>query len=189
MTKFKVGDKVRIVKYPDPSVIGSEGVVAEIHERGDYPIRVPFAWTDSHFRGSLMAEDEIELVESSAQPKFKVGDRVRTVNHGNGVNDYDKDGIEFTITEVSPRWTWPSRAGDYYHYRGDPRGVGVWESRLELVGPAEEYELLDRAYDTLKAAYFELEHDRDYYQFWHDKLEGDMRAIRRAFDLINGGQR
>lgn len=62
--------------------------------------------------------------------KFKVGDRVRTVNSGNGFNVRTPDGVEFIVTEVHPSYhggTW---------YRGDPDDVGIWESRLELVSDA-----------------------------------------------------
>lgn len=67
--------------------------------------------------------------------KFKVGDRVRTVNSGNGMNNSTPDGVEFVVSGASDSHDY----GGIWYY-GDPQGYGIWESRLELVDTAPETE-------------------------------------------------
>lgn len=69
-----------------------------------------------------------------SEAKFKVGDRVRTANYGNGYSGAYEDGIEFTITEVvlGPTLIATPMPRPTHYYMGDPNGWGVWENRLEL---------------------------------------------------------
>lgn len=119
--------------------------------------------------------------------EFNVGDQVRLIDYP----DAEKIGSEGTVTQLHQKVNDAMRVR--FEWSRRPHGSRVYEEEIELVEskpqPKFNVDHLELAYDTMKAAYFELELDRDYHKFWHEKKDGDLRQIRRAFDLISGGQR
>jgi hypothetical protein len=106
MSKFKVGDRVRVVKVstignnPTPSIchahLGKEFTVLKV-TYGYYLINAPGFGPEGW---SSWLESELELVEENKMSKFKIGDKVKVVkNTGNGFyNIYI--GKEFEVLEV-----------------------------------------------------------------------------------------
>lgn len=86
MSKFKIGDKVRVIVAPEhiPETKGKEGIVVAVRDRVRYPIVVSI---DSELYG--LSYDEIEHVREDCEERrrdtnidkqFKVGDKVRVIS-------------------------------------------------------------------------------------------------------------
>lgn len=64
--KFKVGDKVRIVKFPDTDVVGREAIIISVYCDSDlYPYRIEDFLNSSW--GCLVLANEIEKVTTKGQ--------------------------------------------------------------------------------------------------------------------------
>lgn len=129
--KFKVGDRVRIVKRNPNNMSGAEpgwntpngnvGAIGNIKEIDPNKYNV---WEDNKYFGWFEA-DEIELAA-----KFKVGDKVR-VYRNKDRGDNSGVGTIFTITKIYKDF---NEKEDYSAY-GDPDG-GSWSfHNLELIDP------------------------------------------------------
>lgn len=110
--KFKVGDRVRVVKYPDPECkivkVGMVGRISQVAERypSTFPYRVILDGVGDNY-GQLFTEDELE-----PELRFKVGDKVKVIDNGRVGK----------ITEVDP--TCPLGMNylvDYETYEGEWR--------------------------------------------------------------------
>lgn len=71
-----------------------------------------------------------------AEPRFKVGDRVRTRSAvtAAGTPLPNPKGTEYVVTAVR-EVAWPPPGVGSFYCAGDPAGFGVWELFLESAGP------------------------------------------------------
>lgn len=121
--KFKVGDRVKIIKSRVEKdcflkCVGTIGTITSVISGGIYRLDANnYNWF----------EDEIELVEEKKpEPKFKVGDKVRIVAVKHCQSMYkNRIGAEFTVKTVFP--------DDCSYFLNEPVRYIWTEEELELV--------------------------------------------------------
>lgn len=79
MSKFKVGDKIRVVKAQKyiPEIEGEVGTVFMVRDNGNYPITVKIGYDRYH-----LSYNEIEHVHDDSDNGYNRGDRVLVKNFG-----------------------------------------------------------------------------------------------------------
>lgn len=136
--KFKVGDMVSPLIG---SLKGKLGIISAIEESWTYPysVKMPLYGTSTYKKDELIlvaeAPSGVAVVATAspsgaavaALPKFKVGDRVKSLI---GV----QTGQIGTIKEIKPDWVWPY----IVNHPGCQGDFGYEESELTLVATASQ---------------------------------------------------
>lgn len=146
MSKFKVGDKVRVIKEPSISYVPIGHILevdeVEYSDKWSFRTKQDDSDIDTYFFWFTKDIDCFELVD---EPKFKVGDRVRIV-HRWSVDSSEHKGRLGTILDFISH-------EDFISGQDNPNGnlwkvdmdsqeynIAVWEEEIELV---EEPKMLD----------------------------------------------
>lgn len=119
MNKFKVGDRVRVIKeHPNTCWdIGMEGVIEYLR---DSPLKYHVIGDKGRFHN--LAEEQLELVTETSKRPLKVGDKVRIVNQrmtlGGLLSPNTLDSSVYMIIEADnstlPYKTQPVNGGAYH---------------------------------------------------------------------------
>lgn len=132
MTKFQVGDKVRVIEKNEPYT-GKETEISKVIPNHGYPY-LKDAYEVETVIGRFY-DEHLEAITS--EPLYKVGDKVRVVNINGDASHYRSGGID-TLVNTNK---------DGYPYIGE--NYAYFEDELELfIEPTP----LEQAHATLEAA-------------------------------------
>jgi hypothetical protein len=139
-TKFKVGDRVRVVRLWEPHgyKIGDIGIIDEIHENtgGGKQLGAHVTWGDGRNRSYLsILHGEIELAPA---PLFKPGDRVEYTGAYNNMDDHMIGMVGSVVALEDP---------NNVRVKWDKKGTfctGILPGNLKLIETKREFKKGDR---------------------------------------------
>lgn len=149
MYKFKVGDKVKVIKgtYNGKSLNGQIGVVIQAGEPHE------LRWCQVKFPNGNVAPfnedgygDIVEIINNSHKPKFKLGDQVKIIGKGITASASCNTGYAGVISKIE------GMRYQYYYYIGNT-GIHEWEEGLELV---KEYQELAQDLGLTRKSYLDI---------------------------------